>query len=446
MPKIVIIGAGSRNFAKNIITDVILYPELRDSTIALVDIDQARLDLTADFAKAIVKQHGFNTKVESTMNRREALKGADYVITTIAIGKGRLDGEKITGNYGLPWDDTVGPCGVFEANRLIPVILDIAHDMEKICPDAWLLNYSNPMAMICWAINKYSHIKSVGLCPNQRNQAFHYSTWLNIPFEEVYYWSAGINHFSFYLELKWRGKDMYQMLREKFKGPGDYAGPDLGVKHDDEKNYLVGVDLVEVEMLKRFGYMTTGSGGHIPEYLPYFVRTPELFKRFRLDDFVELAKHMGARRMAEEARYIEQLASGYKFPLVDEYRWTIWAVNVIHSFETGTVRKMNLNVKNTGLITNLTPGCTVEVPCLVDKGGVHPCYVGDLPPQCAALIQTNVDVQRLAVNGIYEKDKNQMFQAILVDPLTRTMLSIDQMSKMTGELFDWEKDYVKGYK
>jgi alpha-galactosidase len=192
--------------------------------------------------------------------------------------------------------------------------------------------------------------------------------------------------------------------------------------------------------------MTTGSGGHIPEYLPYFVRTPELFKRFRLDDFVELAKHMGARRMAEEARYIEQLASGYKFPLVDEYRWTIWAVNVIHSFETGTVRKMNLNVKNTGLITNLTPGCTVEVPCLVDKGGVHPCYVGDLPPQCAALIQANVDVQRLAVNGIYEKDKNQMFQAILVDPLTRTMLSIDQMSKMTGELFDWEKDYVKGYK
>jgi alpha-galactosidase len=446
MPKIVIIGAGSRNFAKNIITDVVLYPELRDSTIALVDIDQARLDLTADFARTIVKQYGFNTKIESTMNRQEALKGANYVIVTIAVGGPRLNGQKITEKYGLPWDDTVGPCGVLEANREIPLILNIAHDMEKICPDAWLLNYSNPMAMICWAINDYSHIKSVGCCPNQRNQAFHYSTWLDIPFEEVYYWSAGINHFSFYLELKWRGKDMYQMLKDKFGGPGVYSGPNVGVRHDDDKNYLVGVDLVEVEMLKRFGYMTTGSGGHIPEYVPYFVRTPELYKRFRLGDFVDLAKHMGARRMAEEARYIEQLASGYKFPLTNDYRWTIWAVNVIHSLETGTVRKINVSVKNTGLITNLTKGCVVEVPCMVDKGGVHPCYVGDLPPQCAALIQANVNVQQIAVKGIVEKDKNQLLQAVLVDPLTRTMLSIDEMNKMMGELFDWEKEYVKGYK
>jgi alpha-galactosidase len=362
------------------------------------------------------------------------------------VGGGRLGGQKITEKYGLPWDDTVGPCGVLQGNRDIPAILEIAHDMEKICPDAWLLNYSNPMAMICWAINDYTKIKNVGLCPNQRNQAFHYSTWLDIPFEEVYYWSAGINHFSFYLELKWNGKDMYQMLREKFKGPGDYAGPDLGVKNDDEKNHLVGVDLVEVEMLKRFGYLSTGSGGHIPEYVPYFVRTPEQFKRYRLDDFVELAKHMGARRMAEEGRYIEQLASGYKFPLTNEYRWTIWAVNVIHSLETGTVRKINLNVKNTGLITNLTPGCCVEVPCLVDKGGVHPCYVGDLPPQIAALIQANVNVQQLGVQGIVGKDKNKIFEAILIDPLTRAMLSIDEMKKMTDELFVWEKEYLKGYK
>ena len=446
MPKIVIIGAGSRNFAKNIITDVVLYPELRDSTIALVDIDKTRLELTADFARTIAKQHGFNTKIESTLNRAEALKGADYVIVTIAVGGGRLSGQKITEKYGLPWDDTVGPNGVFQGNRDIQTILEIAHDMEKICPDAWLLNYSNPMAMICWAINDYSKVKSVGLCPNQRNQAFHFSTWLDIPFEEVYYWSAGINHFSFYLRFEWKGKDAYPLLKEKFKAAGMYNGPDVGVKMDDVKNHLVGVDVVEVEMFKRFGYFTTGSGGHIPEYVPYFIRTPDLFKKYRLDDFVELARHMGARRMAEEARYIEQLASGYVFPLTNEYRWTIWAVNTIHSLETGTVRKMNLSVKNTGLITNLTPGCCVEVPCMVDRGGVHPCYVGDLPPQCAALIQANVNVQQLAVQGIVEKDKNKLMQAIMLDPLTRAMLSMDEIKKMTEELFDWEKQYLVGYK
>ena len=446
MAKIVLIGAGSRNFSKGIVTDGLLYPELRDCTISLMDIDKERLDLTANFTRELVKQNGFKTKVEATTDRRTALQGADYVIVAIAVGKSRLDGQKITEKYGLPWDDTVGPNGIMYGNRHAQAIVDIAHDMEEICPNAWLLNYSNPQAIICWSLNDYTKIKNVGICPNARGGAFHLATRLNIPFEECSYWCAGINHFSWYLQFKWNGKDAYPLLKEKFGGEGMYNGPDVGIKMDDEKGYLVGVDVVEVEMFKRFGYFTNGSGGHIPEYLPYFSRTPELFKHYRLDDFVELAKHMSAKRFATEAKIKQELSSHHQFELTREFRWTIFAVNVIHSLETGVERRINLNVKNTGIITNLTNGCCVEVPCLVDREGVHPCYIGDLPPQCAALTQTSVNQQLLAVQGIAEKNKNKLLQAILLDPLTSSILSIDQTEAMFNELFAWEKDYVKGYK
>jgi alpha-galactosidase len=446
MAKIVLIGAGSRNFSKGIITDVLLYPELRDCTISLMDIDKERLDLTAAFTRELVKQNGFNTKVEATTDRRKALEGADYVIVAIAVGKSRLDGQTITAKYGLPWDDTVGPNGILYGNRHAQTIVEIAHDMEELCPNAWLLNYSNPQAIICWSLNDYTKIKNVGICPNSRGGAFHLASWLHIPFEEVTYWCAGINHFSWYLEFKWKGKDAYPLLKEKFKAPGTYNGPDVGIKYNDEKGYLEGVDLVEVELFKRFGYFTNGSGGHIPEYLPYFSRTPELFKHFRLDDFVNLAKHMSARRMATEAKIKEELNSHHQFELTREFRWTIFAVNVIHSIETGVARRINLNVKNTGIITNLTPGCCVEVPCLVDSEGVHPCYIGNLPPQCAALTQTSVNQQLLAVQAIHEKNLNKFMEAVLLDPLTSSMLTIDQIEAMMKEMFDWEKQYLKGYK
>jgi alpha-galactosidase len=197
MPKIVIIGAGSRNFAKNIITDVVLYPELEDSTIALMDIDKERLDLTAAFARTLIKQHKLKTKIESTTNRREALSGADYVIVTISVGGRHLNEIGITERYGIPWDDTMGPYGVFQGSRQAQAILGICHDMEELCPNAWLLNYSNPQGMICWAMNDYSHIKNVGLCPNNYNMAAGLARWAGVPFEETSWWCAGINHFSF---------------------------------------------------------------------------------------------------------------------------------------------------------------------------------------------------------------------------------------------------------
>ena len=447
MTKAVLIGAGSYHFARNFITDLLMYPELRDSTIALVDIDKERLDITTAFAKKIVAQHGFNTKIESTINRREVLKDADYVIVAIKVGAprlGQLD-HKVTWKYGVEWDDTLGPCGVFYGHRHIQTILEICRDMEELCPDAWLLNYSNPQAMICWAINDYTRIKNVGLCPNQRNLAEDIARNAGVSFDEVSYWLAGINHFAFYLEYKWHGEDLYPRLREKFKEPV-YSGPDAGWRYENPPGNRVGIDLVEVEMMKKFGYFTTGSSGHISKYVPYFMRTEKDKERFKLGS--ELGSVSGVKfetsgRDAQVEQLKQQLKSDYKFRITNEYRWTIFAVNIIHSMATGVVRRINCNVKNNGLITNITQGCCVEVPCMIDKEGVHPCYVGDLPTQCAALIQPNIYVQELAVRGSVEKDKRKILQSILLDPLTSAICSIDDTEKMVNEMFEVEKEYWK---
>jgi len=445
MPKIVIIGAGSQHFAKDFITDVLMYPELRDSTIALVDIDKERLELMTAFTKKIVKQHGFNTKIESTTNRLEVLEGADYVVNAIETGwnQARIDRE-ITNKHGIPWDDTIGPAGVFKGLRQTQVILDICHDMEKLCPSSWFMNFSNPQAINCWSINDYTRIKSVGLCPNQHGGVERIVKDAGISFDEVSYWLAGINHFSWYLEFKWRGEDYYPILREKFKGDV-FSWPNAGWDRRDANGNRVGVDLVEVEMFKTFGYFTNGSSGHIPLYVPYFMKRPELIEKYNLGTVGIFSA--GTKRMKDQdEEFKRQVKSDYKFPITNDFRWSIFAANIVHSIKTGIPRRINCNVKNKGIITNLLEGCCVEVPCLVDKEGIHPCYVGDLPPQCAALIRPSINVQELAVRGIAEKDKTKILQAILVDPLTSAVLTIDEIRLMVEELFQANKEYVQGFK
>jgi len=450
MPKMVLVGAGSFHFARNFIMDVLMFPELRDSTIALVDIDKERLELTTAFARKLVKQHGLKTRIESTTDRREVLKDADYVIVAIKVGGARLGqlDHKVTWKYGVEWDDTLGPCGVFYGHRHIQAILEICRDMEELCPNAWLLNYSNPQAMICWAISDYTKIKNVGLCPNQRNLAEDLARNAGVPFNEVSYWLAGINHFAFYLELTWRGQDLYPKFREKYKEKV-YSGIDAGWLYENPPGKRVGIDLVEVEMFKKFGYFTTGSSGHISKYVPYFMRTDKQKATYKLGGetgSVSGLKFDNSKRKAEEDELKRQLAGDYKLPLTDEYRWTIFAVNIIDSIATGKVRRLNCNVKNDGLITNISQGCCVEVPCMVDKEGIHPCHIGDLPAQCAALIQPNIHVQELAVRGSVEKDKNKLFQSILLDPLTASICTIDEMQQMFEEMCEEEKEYLKGFK
>ena len=442
MAKIVLIGAGSFKFARDIITDILLYPELRDNTITLMDIDNERLDLMTAFAKRMIKQHGFKTKIVSTLDRREALDGADFVITAIRAGgwKPVLKGRDISVKYGIEASpDALGTGGVFGALRQIPAILEVCHDMEELCPNALLMNYSNPMAMICWAINDYSKIKAVGLCPNAPSAAKRLADMLGADMKDVFYWAAGINHFSFYLEFKVKGKDAYPLLREKFKDPKVYLKP----------NYLgkgIEVDRVEVEMLHNFGYFTSGSQAHLSMYTPYFRKRPELSEKYHLDDYGPIFGGAPQATFNENKELREQLASGFKFEITDEYRWSKHAADIIQAMQTGTLRRVDGNVKNKGLITNLPQGCIVEVPCMIDKDGIHPCYVGDLPPQCAAMNQSNIFEQELAVRGIAEKDKTKIYQALLLDPLCATKLNIDETRAMVDELFQNDKPFLKGFK
>ena len=432
MSKIVIIGAGSHVFSRRLIIDILSYPELRKSTISLVDIDKERLDLISSFAKNLVEQYGFKTKIESTTDRRVALDGADYVILSIRVGgleAYKLDIE-IPAKYGVMQavGDTIGPGGVFYGLRHIPVILDICHDMEDLCPDALLINYTNPMAMICWAINDYTRIKSVGLCHSVQGTAATLARYINAPLNEISYWVAGINHMAWFLEFKWRGKDAYPILREKFKDPDVYM---------KEEMYLS--DIVRIEIFRAFGYFNTESSQHMSEYVPYFRKRPELLQKFRLITPSERLRRLEEAHKKRDEELRRLLREGGKIPIQRSREYCSY---IIYSMETGVPNRINGNVKNSGLITNLPQGCCVEVPCLVDEGGVHPCYVGALPPQCAALNRTNINVQELAVKAAVERDKTLAFQAILVDPLTSALLTIEETRKMVDEMFEAEAKYL----
>jgi len=438
LTKIALIGAGSHVFARRLITDFLSYPELRESTISLMDIDEEGLALTTAFAKRVVEQHGFKTKIESTLNRREALEGADYVIVSIRVGgteANKLD-LMIPAKYGVKQGigDTVGPGGVFYALRHIPVILDICYDMEELCPDALLINYTNPMAMICWAVNDYTRIRNVGLCHSVQGTAAELARYLGAPVEELSYWVAGINHMAWFLELKWRGRDAYPILRERFKDPEVYSRPDA---------HWAGADIVRVEIFKAFGYFNTESSQHMSEYVPYFRKRPELFERFKLDSPLERLEKMEEKRKRREEELRELLRENREIPIK---RSREYCSEIIYAMETGVPCRINGNVKNDGLITNLLRGCCVEVPCFVDKNGIHPCYVGDLPPQCAALNRTNINVQELGVKAAVEKDKTLAFQAILVDPLTSAVSTIDETWRMVNEMFEAEKEFLQGFK
>ena len=436
MAKIALIGAGSHVFSQNLITHILSYPELRDSSIALMDIAQEPLELITAFANKIVKQHGFSTKIESTTNSREALQGADYVINTIQVGglKAMFTDKEIIDKHGVneAVADTIGPGGVFYGARNVPVILDICRDMEELCPDAWLLNYSNPMAIISWAISDYTRIKNIGLCHSVPHTATQLAKYLEVPKEEVSYWVAGINHMAWFLELKWQGKDAYPLLREKLKDYAVYSAADA---------HWAGPDVVRAEIFKAFGYFVTESSVHMSTYVPYFRKRPELIDKFKLNTLT--FTQWTESRKKQDAEFKSKLNSDEKIPLNPSVEY---GSIIIHSMETGKPSRINANVKNKGLITNLPEGCCVEVPCLVDKEGLHPCYVGDLPPQLAGLNRTNINVQELAVRGIVEKDKTKIFQSILLDPLTGAMLTIDETHQMVDELFKAGKEYMKGYK
>jgi alpha-galactosidase len=425
MAKIVFIGAGSGVFASRMLTDIVYHPELRDSTIALMDIDAERLDLISKFAQVLASKYAPNMKIESTLNRREALDGADYVVIMIQVGG--LEAFELDINiplkYGVSQEvgDTIGPGGVFRGLRTIPVLLDICYDMEELCPNALLINYANPMAINCWAMNKATRIRNVGLCHSVQGTAMQLASYINVPYEDVYYWVAGINHQAFFLEFKYKGEDAYPLLWEAMKRREIYER-----------------DKVRFEMMKYLGYFITESSHHLGEYVPYFRTTEERRKTYCEPRwfYLEICKEAWKPHF----EHIKKQISGEE-PL-ELSRSHEYGVDIIYSMETGKPLRINGNVENKWLITNLPHGCCVEVPCLVDKGGIHPCHVGDLPSQCAALNRTNINVQELAVKAALEKDRNAALQAVMFDPLTSAILTPKEIERMVDEMFKAEAKWI----
>lgn len=438
MPRIALIGAGSLTFARTLMIDILSFPELSDTTFALMDIDAKRLDYTRRVAERIVREGGYPARIEATTDRREALRGADYVIVTILVG----DIEVIRHDIEIPLrygvdqciGDTLGPGGVFRALRTIPTMLDICRDVEELCPGAWVLNYTNPMAMLCWAMNDATAVKNVGLCHSVQGTANWLVALAGVPPEErddVSYWVAGINHQSWFLELRWKGQDLYPVLREKIDEPQVYD-----------------IDTSRFEMLKHLGYFVTESSGHNTEYNPWFRKRPELLEKYTPGGGWNggtgfILQLYGSDREDYE-KELERIASGEE-PL-DLKRSREYGSYIIHSLETGVSRRINGNVRNTRLITNLPEGCCVEVPCYVDKHGINPCFVGDLPPHLAAINRSNVAVQELTVRAALDTDREAAYYAVALDPLTAAVLSLEEARQMVDEMFAAEADWLPQFR
>lgn len=439
MVKIAMIGAGGYVFPLRLVGDLLSFPALRDATLALMDVDLGRAERTASAARDLVRHYGFPTRVETTTDRRQALAGADYVIVTFQVGgidAYRLDVE-IPRRYGLdqPVGDTLGPGGVFRFLRSAPAFREVAADMHELCPDALLINYANPMAMNCWFLSALG-IKTVGLCHSVQGTSRMLARHLDVPYDEVRYLAGGINHQAWFLEYRHGHEDLYPRLREVMarqhlphRDASGLAGDrgDHSEGHRDASVYEGGVERVRTAIMAAFGYFHTESSHHASEYLPYFRKNPELVNEFiprRWDYFAICAAH-------NEADQTSKLLDRLKTALTPSVEY---GAAIVNSIETGQPQVIYGNVTNRALIPNLPEGCCVEAPCLVDGNGVQPTAIGPLPPQCAAINRTNINVQELAVTAALTGEREHIYHAVMLDPLTGALLTLDQIRAMVDEL------------
>lgn len=436
MVKICFIGAGSTIFAKNVLGDAMLTPSLQDAEIALYDIDENRLKESELMLQTINKNSNQNrAKIQSFSDRKEALKDANFVINAIQVGGYKpstvIDFE-IPKKYGLQQTigDTTGIGGIFRGLRTLPVMFDIAKEMEEVCPDAWLLNYTNPMAILTMGMLKATKIKTVGLCHSVQVCVPELFEHLGIKdqynLDEFQWKIAGINHMAWLLEINRNGKDFYPEIRRL---ASEIANP-----HKDS---------VRFELMKHFGYYITESSEHNAEYHPYFIKKnyPELIEQLQIpiDEYL--------RRCVDQiAGWETQRDEIVNDGSLEHTRSREYASYIMDAITTGTPTMIAGNVLNKGLITNLPEDCCVEVPCLVDKNGVQPTYVGKLPTQLAALNRTNINVQELTVEAAMTLEKDKIYQAALMDPHASSELSISEIKAMVDELIAAHGDYLPTYK
>ena len=416
-PTIVIVGAGSVEFTRELLGDILSFPELGSVRIVLHDIDVERLETAEAIARATARAAGAQPEVVASTDRRRALDGADYVINVIQVGmhEATVRDFEIPAKYGLNQTiaDTIGVGGIFRGLRTFPVLADIARDMEQVCPDAWLLNYTNPMAMnVTFLHHVAPRLKVLGLCHSVYWTMVGLCELVDVPYDDVSYWSAGVNHQAWVLRWERGGRDLYPLLDQR-------------IASDAELRRRVRVD-----MYRRLGYYPTETSEHSSEYVPWYLRHPDEVDRLRIDvgEYVSISE----ANLAEYRRVRAELADTETLPI--DKGSTEYAPQVIHSLETGTTRVISGNVVNDGLITNLPDGVAVEVPTMLDALGAHPMAVGDLPPQCAALNRGFLGPVDLTVRAAVGGDPRLVRAAAMVDPNTAATLTVDQIWELCDEL------------
>ena len=432
MPKIAFIGAGSAVFTRALVGDILSRPALAESAaLALMDVDEGRLRTAETIARRLADGVGAAATVEATLDRRAALAGADYVVTSFQVGGYRpatvVDFE-VPKRFGLRQTigDTLGVGGIMRGLRTIPVLLDVCRDMEQVCPDALLLNYVNPMAMLCWAVAEASPIRTLGLCHSVQHTAAELAGDLGVPAAELDHHVAGINHLAFFLRLERDGEDLYPALRRIV-----------------DEDRVPAHNRVRYELMRHFGFFVTESSEHLAEYVPWFIKhgRPELVERFNipLDEYPRRCE----AAIAEWDTLRHELESNG--PL-DVEASVEYGADIINACETGEPFTFNANVPNTAggarLIDNLPGDCCVEVPCVASASGVEPQPVGPLPRHLAAQIETNVNVHGLTVEAALTGRRDAVHHAAMLDPHTAAELPLDEIARLVEALLEAHGDWI----
>lgn len=445
-PKVTFIGAGSAVFMKNIVGDVLQRPALAGARIALMDINKQRLEESVVIAGKLIQTLGVPATLESFTDQRAALEGADFVVVCFQIGgyePATVTDFEVPKKYNLRQTiaDTLGVGGIMRGIRTVPHLWKICADMLEVCPDAIMLQYVNPMAINTWAIaEKFPTIRQVGLCHSVQGTAYELARDLDIPYDDIRYRAAGINHMAFYLKFEHRQpdgsyRDLYPDLLKGYR-EGRFPKPNHSNPRCPNK--------VRYEMLTRLGYFVTESSEHFSEYTPYFIKEgrPDLIEKFGipLDEYPKRCVEQIARWKTTSEDY--RKANTIEVKQSKEY-----ASEIMNSVWTGEPSVIYGNVRNNGVITSLPDNAAVEVPCLVDASGVQPTYVGDLPPQLTALIRTNVNVQELTVAALMTENREHIYHAAMMDPHTAAELDLEQIWNLTDELLaahgDWLPEWAR---
>lgn len=437
MTRITFIGAGSIGFTRTLVRDILTFPRLADAELVLMDIDKERLEFAERSVKRIIELGKYPATVKTTLSRAEALQGADVVMVTILAGGVQVwrHDIEIPKQYGIDINvgDTRGPSGIFRALRTIPEMLSIAKDMERYCPNAMMLNYTNPMAMLCRAIQLESKIQLTGLCHSVQGTAEMLARWIGVPYEEVDFVCAGINHMAWYVKFEHNHQDLYPRIRAAMQNPEIYNE-----------------ELVRNEMFLNLDYYVTESSGHNSEYNAWFRKRPDLIEKYCTHGTGWNPGHHAyilneyLRREHEwrnDARSWFDGSATLKLDRGHEY-----AAYIVNALAGGEPFRFNGNVRNTGLITNLPQDACVEVPVFVDKDGLHPVHVGALPAQCAMLTGLSSQIEEMAVAGAISGDARMVYHAILNDPLTAAVLAPAEIRTMVNQMFAQNKNYLPQFK